>query len=308
MRQPRHQSKQTKPRGSMADIADASPKKPRKKAAKRHDRTSMQDREEQSPAVKGKASAMSRAEMVDMVFILEKHDYDGKMKRYERPNTRKDLILEKVVELLQRKHGVNRSKDQLRKRWSDLKLREHEQFNQIQATIQKRKKLKLAKKRKRRRVHTEGPEEHDQETSPPDPTKKKRLDEDVVVCQSSQGPSIYAATQLIEEEDSGHVTFDESSNLGIPQKDDIIIIENEQEIKDVPSNGEDTLSTNNQEDFLERSSPSRPVFNTFTVGQMSSALLQCSAELQTIKDCTSSIITRLKYLIDLLAKIGQELY
>ncbi|PIO12277.1 hypothetical protein AB205_0111630 [Aquarana catesbeiana] len=72
------------------------------------------DREEQSAAVK-KASPMSKAEMVDMVFMLEKHDYEGKKKNYERPNTRKDLILQKVIELLQRKHDVNCSKDQLRK-------------------------------------------------------------------------------------------------------------------------------------------------------------------------------------------------
>lgn len=124
----------------MADIAiEKSPKKYSKKTDKRHDGGSMQkDREEQSPAVK-KASPMSRAEMVDMVFMLEKHDYDGKKKNYERPNTRKDLILQKVIELLQKKHEVNRSKDQIRKRWSDLKLREHEQFNQIHVTIQKSK-------------------------------------------------------------------------------------------------------------------------------------------------------------------------
>ncbi|PIO10973.1 hypothetical protein AB205_0096530 [Aquarana catesbeiana] len=34
----------------------------------------------------------------------------------------------KVVKSLHRHFGVRRSKDQLRKRWSDLKLREHEQY------------------------------------------------------------------------------------------------------------------------------------------------------------------------------------
>ncbi|PIO16675.1 hypothetical protein AB205_0061030 [Aquarana catesbeiana] len=83
----------------------------------------------------------------------------------------------------------------------------------------KRKKIKLSKKRKSRIVHSEhgeGPEEHD-----PDPSKKKRLtmDKGVVFCQSSQGPCISAETDYVEEEDSGHMTLEESSNHDLPKQD-----------------------------------------------------------------------------------------
>lgn len=80
---------------------------------------------------------MSRSEMVGMVNLLEKHDYDGKPAHYERPNIRKDHILDKVVEILRCKHGLEHSKDQLGKLWSDLKHREHDQLLQFQETIRK---------------------------------------------------------------------------------------------------------------------------------------------------------------------------
>lgn len=119
-------------------MADDGGKKSAQKTSKKRKRLLQMDREEQSPAGK-KASPMSRAEMVDMVFMLEKHDYDGKKKTYERPNSRKDLILEDIIAFLLKKHNVKRSKDQLRKRWSDLKLREHKQFHQIKDTLAKSK-------------------------------------------------------------------------------------------------------------------------------------------------------------------------
>ncbi|PIO13760.1 hypothetical protein AB205_0023280 [Aquarana catesbeiana] len=59
-----------------------------------------------------KASNMSFGEMLEMVDILKRADYEGK----------KAKIMAKVVKSLHRKFGVRRSKDQLRKRWSDLKL------------------------------------------------------------------------------------------------------------------------------------------------------------------------------------------
>lgn len=40
---------------------------------------------------------------------------------------------------------------------------------------------------------------------------------------------------------------------------------------------------------------------------MSSTVLQCCAELQTIKDCTTSLIIHLKYLLDLFAKIHKDI-
>ncbi|PIO10949.1 hypothetical protein AB205_0061660 [Aquarana catesbeiana] len=68
-------------------------------------------------------------EMLEMVDILKKADYDGK----------KAKIMAKVVRSLHWKFGVRRSKDQLRKRWLDLKLREHEQYRTIRRVLQKSK-------------------------------------------------------------------------------------------------------------------------------------------------------------------------
>ncbi|PIO25324.1 hypothetical protein AB205_0085990 [Aquarana catesbeiana] len=43
----------------------------------------------------------------------------------------------KVVKNLQKNFGVWRSKDQLRKQWSDLKLREQDQYRRIKRVLQK---------------------------------------------------------------------------------------------------------------------------------------------------------------------------
>ncbi|PIO11036.1 hypothetical protein AB205_0012240 [Aquarana catesbeiana] len=43
----------------------------------------------------------------------------------------------KVVKSLHWNFGVRRSKDQLRKWWLDLKLREHEQYRKIQRVLKK---------------------------------------------------------------------------------------------------------------------------------------------------------------------------
>ncbi|PIO12078.1 hypothetical protein AB205_0056570 [Aquarana catesbeiana] len=76
-----------------------------------------------------KDSNMSFGEMLEMVDILKRVDYDGK----------KAKIMAKVVRSLHRNFGVRRSNDQLRKRWSDLKLREHEQYRKILRVLQKSK-------------------------------------------------------------------------------------------------------------------------------------------------------------------------
>ncbi|XP_040195444.1 uncharacterized protein LOC120928407 isoform X2 [Rana temporaria] len=86
-----------------------------------------------------KATPMSRQEMLELVSFLEKFDYDGKLKTYQKPNARKDRILEKVIQVIEKKHGILRSKDQLRKRWSDLKNREQAQLKKIHVLIEKRK-------------------------------------------------------------------------------------------------------------------------------------------------------------------------
>ncbi|PIO36939.1 hypothetical protein AB205_0125990 [Aquarana catesbeiana] len=82
-----------------------------------------------------KASNMSFEEMVD---ILKRADYDGKYGPYLNPNVRKAKIMTKVVKRLRRNFGVRRSKEQLRKRWSDLKLREQDQYRRIKKVLIKR--------------------------------------------------------------------------------------------------------------------------------------------------------------------------
>ncbi|PIO25396.1 hypothetical protein AB205_0139100 [Aquarana catesbeiana] len=83
---------------------------------------------------------MSFVEMVEMVDILKRVDYDGKYGPYRNPNVRKAKIMTKVVRSLQRNFGVRRSKEQLRKPWSDLKLREQDQYRRIRKLLLKREK------------------------------------------------------------------------------------------------------------------------------------------------------------------------
>ncbi|PIO12068.1 hypothetical protein AB205_0203460 [Aquarana catesbeiana] len=82
---------------------------------------------------------MSFVEMVEMADILKRAGYDGKYGPYPNPIVRKAKIMTKVVKRLHRNFGVRRSKDQLRKRWSDLKLREHDQYRRIRRVLQKNK-------------------------------------------------------------------------------------------------------------------------------------------------------------------------
>ncbi|PIO28069.1 hypothetical protein AB205_0027350 [Aquarana catesbeiana] len=83
---------------------------------------------------------MSFVEMVEKVDILKRADYDGKHGPYPNPNVRKAKIMTKVVKSLRLNFGVQRSKDQLRKCWSDLKLREQDQYRRIKRDLQKREK------------------------------------------------------------------------------------------------------------------------------------------------------------------------
>ncbi|PIO23188.1 hypothetical protein AB205_0105870 [Aquarana catesbeiana] len=84
---------------------------------------------------------MSFGEMLKIVDILKRNDYDRKYGPYPNPNVRKAKITVKVVKSLQKNFGVRRSKDQLRKRWLDLKLREHEQYRRIRRVLQKKRTL-----------------------------------------------------------------------------------------------------------------------------------------------------------------------
>ncbi|PIO25107.1 hypothetical protein AB205_0169170 [Aquarana catesbeiana] len=76
-------------------------------------------------------------EMVEMVDILKRADYDGKYGLYTNPNERKAKIMSKVVKSLHRNFGVRRSKEQLRKCWSDLILREQDQYRRIKKLLLK---------------------------------------------------------------------------------------------------------------------------------------------------------------------------
>ncbi|PIO11240.1 hypothetical protein AB205_0085710 [Aquarana catesbeiana] len=83
---------------------------------------------------------MAFIEMVETLDIFKRADYDGKHGPYPNPNLRKAKIMTKVVRSLPKNFGVWRSKDQLRKRWSDLKLREQDQYRRIKRVLQKSEK------------------------------------------------------------------------------------------------------------------------------------------------------------------------
>ena len=87
-----------------------------------------------------RASNMSFHEMVEMVIIFRREDYDAKHGPYRHPNKVKAAIMEKVIKRLHRKFGKRRSREQLRKRWSDLKKREPQQLAKIQRVIRRRSK------------------------------------------------------------------------------------------------------------------------------------------------------------------------
>ncbi|PIO33124.1 hypothetical protein AB205_0090030 [Aquarana catesbeiana] len=103
------------------------------------DNSSNEDKESPEPETsrsrrRFKASNMAFVEMVD---ILKRTDYYGKYGPYPNLNMRKAKIMTKVVKSLRRNFGVRRSKDQLRKRWSDLKLRDYNQYRRIRRMLQK---------------------------------------------------------------------------------------------------------------------------------------------------------------------------
>ncbi|PIO33644.1 hypothetical protein AB205_0002750 [Aquarana catesbeiana] len=84
-----------------------------------------------------KGSNMSFVEIVEMMDILKRADYDGKYGLYSNPNVRKAKIMTKVVKSLQKNFAVRRFKEQLRKRWSNLKLTEQDQYRRIKRVLQK---------------------------------------------------------------------------------------------------------------------------------------------------------------------------
>ncbi|PIO32301.1 hypothetical protein AB205_0142760 [Aquarana catesbeiana] len=107
--------------------------------------SSSNDEESPEPQTSGsrrrfKASNMSFVEMVEMVDIFKRANYDGKHGPYPNLNLTKAKIMTKVVKSLPKNFGVRRSKDHLRKHWSNLKLREQDQYRRIKRVLQKREK------------------------------------------------------------------------------------------------------------------------------------------------------------------------
>ncbi|PIO29523.1 hypothetical protein AB205_0074730, partial [Aquarana catesbeiana] len=76
----------------------------------------------------------------EMVAILRREDYDGKKGPYTTPNMRKDKIMLLVVTTIEEKFCIKRAKEQMRKRWSELKTREPEQYWRIKKVLKKREK------------------------------------------------------------------------------------------------------------------------------------------------------------------------
>ncbi|PIO12613.1 hypothetical protein AB205_0090740 [Aquarana catesbeiana] len=112
--------------------------------AERFSATSVEESPEPQPSTsrrRYKATNMAFEEMVEMLSILRREDYDGKKGPYTRPNMRKDKKMASVVTALEEKFGTKRAKDQLRKLWSDLKSREPEQYWRIKKLLKKSKYL-----------------------------------------------------------------------------------------------------------------------------------------------------------------------
>ncbi|PIO24043.1 hypothetical protein AB205_0034200 [Aquarana catesbeiana] len=80
---------------------------------------------------------MAETQIVEMVDIWKRADYDGKYGPYLNPNVRKAKIMTKVVNSLRRNFGVRQSKEPLRKCWLDLKLREQDQYRRIKKVLLK---------------------------------------------------------------------------------------------------------------------------------------------------------------------------
>ncbi|PIO10662.1 hypothetical protein AB205_0098980 [Aquarana catesbeiana] len=134
---------------------------------------------------------MAFEEMVEMVSILRREDYDGKKGPYTRPNMRKDKIMASVVTALEEKFGTKRAKDQLRKRWSDLKSREPEQYWRIKKLLKKREKRLRQQSKDPRTPPSHQPEAKYTPSPIPRPCPPNELEEGEVeeVCEISSPAS-----------------------------------------------------------------------------------------------------------------------
>ncbi|PIO09973.1 hypothetical protein AB205_0113660, partial [Aquarana catesbeiana] len=146
-----------------------------------------------------KASNMAFVEILEMVDILKRADCDGEYGPYLNPNVRKAKIMSKVVKSLHRNFGVRRSKEQLRKRWSDLKLREQDQYRRIEKVFLKREK----------RLRTS------EDTRDHPPTKEGELNTQPEDVEEGEVVEIVTTTGdvLVVEEQSPHFTSDSAQML-----------------------------------------------------------------------------------------------
>ncbi|XP_077312174.1 uncharacterized protein LOC143997572 [Lithobates pipiens] len=149
-----------------------------------------------------KASNMTFEEMVDMVNILQKKDYDCREHVYSNMNIRKDAILEKVQHVLRKRHGSERTKDQLRKRWSDLKLREESQLRKINKIIDKRS-------RKKKHGEVEIVHEDVEQTSA---QTDMATDTTVIVLTPVEDESSHVSTSAVRSSTSSSSTSDSSTS------------------------------------------------------------------------------------------------
>ncbi|PIN88296.1 hypothetical protein AB205_0181070, partial [Aquarana catesbeiana] len=136
-----------------------------------------------------KATNMAFEKMVEMVSILRREDYDGKKGPYTRPNMRKDKIMASVVTALEAKFGTKRSKEQLRKRWSDIKSRETEQYWRIKKLLKKREKRLRQQFKDPRTPPSHQPEAEDSPSPRPWPPDELEEGEGEEVCKLSAPPS-----------------------------------------------------------------------------------------------------------------------
>ncbi|PIO32667.1 hypothetical protein AB205_0149560 [Aquarana catesbeiana] len=149
-----------------------------------------------------KASNMAFVEMMEMVDILKRADYDGKYGPYLNPNVRKAKIMTKIVKSLHWNFGVRRSKEQLRKRWSDLKLREQDQYRMIKKVLLKREK-RLGTSEDSRNPPPQPPEEGEQRTPQPQDVEEGEVVEIVTPTGDVR----------VVEEQSTHFTTDSAQRL-----------------------------------------------------------------------------------------------
>ncbi|PIO31156.1 hypothetical protein AB205_0163500 [Aquarana catesbeiana] len=83
-----------------------------------------------------KASNMAFVEMEEMVDILKRADNDGKYGTYLNPNVRKAKIMSKVEKSAQEFWGTT-IQGAIEETWSDLKLREQDQYRRIKKVLLK---------------------------------------------------------------------------------------------------------------------------------------------------------------------------